>query len=108
MALFRWILSWLSAAVILFLRLTCRVRLHDDPRDRLREQGIPYAYSVLHAHQVAIVIRREAGTAAMVSRSADGELLMPLFWILNVKAMRGSSSSDLDGGHNKGGVSAVA
>ncbi|MCA9240894.1 MAG: DUF374 domain-containing protein [Planctomycetales bacterium] len=62
---------------------------------------------MLHAHQIAAVINREANTAAMVSESADGQLLMPAFWSLGVKAVRGSSSTSRHAPHNKGGLAAL-
>ena len=100
----RTIESWLLAFAMLVLRATCRVSLHDDPRIQLRASEEPYAYSILHAHQVAAAIGRERGTAAMVSQSADGQLLLPGFWALGIKAIRGSSRSQ---GHDKGGRSAL-
>ena len=104
MQLVRAIESWLLAFAMLVLRATCRVSFHNDPRPRLRALAEPYAYSILHAHQVAAAIERERGTAAMVSRSADGQLLLPGFWVLGIKAVRGSSS----GRHaDKGGRAAL-
>jgi hypothetical protein len=89
---------------MLVLRATCRVSLHNDPRPLLRASAEPYAYSVLHAHQVSAAIEREKGTAAMVSQSADGQLLLPGFWALNIKVIRGSNRSQ---NHDKGGRSAL-
>lgn len=86
------ILSLLVAFAMLVLRATCRVRLHDDPRPALRDSNQPYVYSILHAHQVSIAIRRERNTMAMVSQSRDGQLLMPAFWALGIKTARGSNS----------------
>lgn len=85
--------SWLLAVAMLVLRATCRVAVYDDPRDRLRDAGAHYAYSILHAHQVSAAIKRERGTAAMVSMSGDGQLLLPGFWTLGIKAIRGSNRS---------------
>ena len=107
MLLARWVLSWLIALAIFILRASCRVRVYNDPRPRLQAEGQPYTYSVLHAHQIAVVINRERGTAAMVSQSADGQLLMPAFSMLGVKPMRGSSSSHRNQEHNKGGRAAL-
>ena len=104
MHLVRTIESWLLAFVMLVLRATCRVSFHNDPRAHLRASAKPYAYSILHAHQVAAAIKREKGTAAMVSRSADGQLLIPGFWVLGIKAIRGSSGGRYEG---KGGRSAL-
>lgn len=100
----RVIQSWGLAASMLLLRATCRVRLHDDPRDRLRDSGSPYAYSILHAHQVSAAVKREKGTAAMVSMSGDGQLLLPGFWTLGIKPIRGSNRS---AHQDKGGRSAL-
>ena len=97
--------GWLAAAAILAIRLTCRVRFHDDPRPALRARGRSYAYAFLHAHQVATVMVAEPGTGAMVSRSTDGEILIPSLSVCGVVAVRGSSGQ---GGEDKGGVEALA
>lgn len=76
---------------MLALRVTCRVTAHNDPRERLRDAGRPYAFSILHAHSVAAAINREPNTAAMVSASEDGQLLIPAYRLLRIKAVRGSS-----------------
>lgn len=107
MFLARWVLSWLIVLAVQILRLTCRLRVHHDPRGTLRRNGVPYAYSVLHAHQIAILINREPGTAAMLSQSADGQLLAPALWSLGVIAKRGSSSNTTGQTHNKGGQAAL-
>ena len=85
--------AWFLAFAMLALRATCRISLHGDPRPQLRSAAEPYVYSVLHAHQVAAAIDREKGTAAMVSQSADGALLLPGFRALGIKAIRGSNRS---------------
>ena len=104
MQFFRTIESWLLAFAMLVLRATCRVSVHGDPRRHLRASGEPYTYSVLHAHQVSAAIERERGTAAMVSQSADGQLLLPGFWALGIKVIHGSNRSQK---HDKGGRSAL-
>jgi len=104
MQLVRSIEAWLLALSMLVLRATCRVSFRDDPRPGLRSSAQPYTYSVLHAHQVSAAIEREKGTAAMVSQSADGQLLVPGFWALGIKAIRGSSRGR---GQDKGGRSAL-
>jgi hypothetical protein len=43
----------------------------------LRARLQPYAYTVLHAQQIAAIIGGEHGTGAMVLRSSDGGLLIP-------------------------------
>src|SRR3972149_1794991 len=84
-------LGWLIAIAILILRACCRIRLHGDPRPGLRARLQPYAYSVLHAHQIAAIIGSEHGTGAMVSRSEDGELLIPSLRVRGIVPIRGSS-----------------
>jgi lysophospholipid acyltransferase (LPLAT)-like uncharacterized protein len=101
----RFIAGWLLAVVVTFLRWSCRVRLHDDPRPGLRQANTAYAYAILHCHQLGAVLVAEAGTAAMVSRSADGDLLVPSLRVCGVKAVRGSSRLL---GRDKGGSQALA
>ena len=96
---------WFIALGLLILRTTCRVQLHNDPRPILRADGVPYVYSVLHAHQIAAAICREDGTAAMVSQSTDGDLVALGFKLLGIKAFRGSSCRN---GQDKGGLSALS
>jgi lysophospholipid acyltransferase (LPLAT)-like uncharacterized protein len=99
-----WLLGWLIAIAILILRACCRVRLHGDPRPELRKQSRSYIYSVLHAHQIAAIIDSERGTGAMVSRSADGELLIPSLRVRGIVPIRGSGQRrDRD----KGGLAAI-
>jgi len=98
------ILGWLIALAVLGLRWTCRVRIHQDPRLALQRDDVPYIYGVLHAHQIAAVVFRERGTVAMVSRSADGQLLMPAFWLMGIKAIRGSSRKPTE---DRGGRAAL-
>ncbi len=96
--------SWMLGLVMLLLRVTCRVTVHNDPRARLKADSEPYVYSILHAHQLSAGIKREPGTAAMVSQSGDGQLLIPGFWMLGIKPIRGSSRTQRD---DKGGRSAL-
>ena len=104
MRLLRTVESWLLALAMVVLRTTCRLSIHDDPREGLKEAAVPYVFSVLHAHQVAAAIEREDGTAAMVSQSADGQLLMPGFWALGIKVFRGSNRGQKN---RKGGCTAL-
>ena len=89
---------------VLILRACCRIRLHDDPRPGLRAKSQAYTYSVLHSHQIAAVIHGERGTGAMVSRSDDGELLVPCLWICGIVPIRGSNRR-MSG--DKGGLAAI-
>ena len=90
---------------MLALRATCSVVVHDDPRDDLRASAARYVYSILHAQQVSAAINRESNTAAMVSQSGDGQLLVAGFRLLGIKAIRGSSGG---GQRDKGGRQALA
>jgi lysophospholipid acyltransferase (LPLAT)-like uncharacterized protein len=96
--------AWVAAAAVLLLRLTCRIRFHDDPRPSLRKQGKPYAYAFLHAHQLATIVAAEPGTGAMVSRSTDGAMLIPSLRVRGVVPVRGSSRQ---AGLDKGGGDAL-
>jgi lysophospholipid acyltransferase (LPLAT)-like uncharacterized protein len=100
----RFIAGWLIAILSLLLRWSCRVRWHEDPRPSLRREGCPYIYAILHCHQVAAVIGREPGTIAMVSRSADGDLLVPSLRVHGIVPIRGSTRSK---GQDKGGAAAL-
>lgn len=97
------IIAWASALAITLLRLFCRIRRHNDPRPGLRVAVEPYVYSVLHAHQVAAVIDGEPGTGAMVSRSADGEIIVPGLRVRGIVPIRGSSHRK---GKDRGGMTA--
>src|SRR4051794_38087514 len=92
------------AALMLLLRWTCRVRLHDDPRPAFRSAGEPYIYSVLHAQQLGAATCGDRGTAAMVSQSQDGALVAIGLRCVGITPIRGSSR-----GHRKdnGGISAL-
>ena len=96
--------GWFIALAVLILRACCRIRLHDDPRPGLRKRSQAYTYSVLHSHQIAAVIDGERGTGAMVSRSADGELLVPSLLICGIVPIRGSNRQK---GGDKGGLAAI-
>jgi lysophospholipid acyltransferase (LPLAT)-like uncharacterized protein len=86
------LIGWPIAIAVLAMRWTCRVRLHGvDPRPAMRARGEKYVFSILHAQQIAITAFAERGTAAMVSQSADGELLQPIFQVLGVVPKRGSN-----------------
>jgi len=98
------VLAWLAAMAISLLRACCRVHVHADPRLGLRARSQLYAYSVLHAHQVSAIIDGEPGTGAMVSRSADGGLLIPSLRARGIVPIRGSGRRK---GRDKGGRAAL-
>ncbi len=106
MRLLRLAAAWLGALLLLVWRLTCRYRVEDDPRPALRAAGRPYAYALLHAHQLAAVfVNDERRMAAMVSRSGDGDLLVPALTVRRVLAVRGSTRKK---GVDKGGRVALS
>ncbi len=97
------IFPWLIGFMIFGVRATCRLRIHNDSRERIRQQtGRTYVFAQLHAHQIAASMFGEAGTGAMVSRSADGEMIVPTLRLCGKTAVRGSS-----GKTRKGGASAL-
>lgn len=94
------------ALLVFFWHRTCRYRTVDDPRPALRTAGRPYILALLHAHQVGAVLGNdETRLAAMVSRSADGDLLVPSLRLRGVEPVRGSSRS---AARDKGGLEALA
>lgn len=103
MKFYRPLATWAATLVFLAIRLTCRIRRHDDPRPQLQAQSQPYVYSVLHAHQVATIMGAERGTGAMVSNSRDGAMLIPALRLCGVVPIRGSSNSR---GRDRGGRAA--
>lgn len=85
-------LGWVGALLLLAWRATCRYRVIDDPRPALRRAGRPYVYALLHAHQIsAVFVNDEERLAAMVSRSLDGDMLVPSLRVRRVVAVRGST-----------------
>ncbi len=95
----------LIAAITLLLTLTCRRRRLEDSRPALRAAGRPYVLAGLHAHQAAMVFfNDEPALAAVVSRSTDGDLLVPALRVRRVVPVRGSSAKN---GRDKGGARAL-
>jgi lysophospholipid acyltransferase (LPLAT)-like uncharacterized protein len=99
-----WFASWCIAGYVLLLRLTCRHTFENDPRPELRETGQNYLFSMLHSNQLAIVTHGEPGTGAMVSKSADGQLIVPALIVSKCTPVRGSKWRATGG---KGGREAV-
>jgi len=101
----RWLAGWFGALVVQSIRLTCRVRDVNDPRPTFRREGTPFVIAILHAHQLSCVINgKEPGLQAMVSRSADGDLLVPTLRTLRMHAVRGSTRTTHQ---DKGGRAAL-
>jgi lysophospholipid acyltransferase (LPLAT)-like uncharacterized protein len=90
---------------MLMLRATCRARFHNDRRSALRAGGASYIYSVLHAHQIAAATCPDRGTAAMVSRSRDGDFVALGLRLAGIKTIRGSSRRR---SKDKGGLAALS
>ncbi len=101
----RMVLAWLLALAFWLLRASCRIRMHNDPRPELRRAGRRYVYSILHAHQLMAVFCRDPGTGAMVSRSSDGEAMVPTLKLNRLVPIRGSARQ---AGRDKGGRKALA
>lgn len=94
----RWV-PWLVGLAIYGLRITTRLKIHNDRRAEIRQStGRSYVFAQLHAHQVAAAMYGEAGTGAMVSRSADGEMIVPTLRLCGKTAVRGSSGMARKGG----------
>ena len=106
MKLLRVAVGYLAALIVLVWRRTCRYEVINDPRPALRNSHTPYLYALLHAHQVAaLFVNDEERLAAMVSRSADGDFLVPTLTLRGVAAVRGSTRK---AGRDKGGRTALA
>ncbi len=98
------VIGWALGLFLVCWQALCRYRVVNDPRPHLRERGTPYIYAALHAHQVAGVFANdEECVAAMVSRSRDGDLLVPSQRLRRMRAVRGSTSK---AGNEKGGRAA--
>lgn len=101
-------LRWLAAKIIALytkaLYLSCRFYHNNDCRPELRRQGKNYIFAVLHAHQVGgLMGHGERKAAVMVSKSADGDLVVGALQAHRFETIRGSSrKGDVD----KGGATA--
>jgi lysophospholipid acyltransferase (LPLAT)-like uncharacterized protein len=93
-----WLAGWLVGFAVLILRMTCHIRIHNDPRHRLTAAGSNHVFALLHAHQVAASMGAERGTGAMVSRSADGAIIVPALRVGGHVPIRGSSGTGGKGG----------
>jgi lysophospholipid acyltransferase (LPLAT)-like uncharacterized protein len=78
--------------------------MHNDPRPELRRAGRRYVYAILHAHQLMAVFCRDPGTGVMVSRSSDGEAIVPTLKLNRLVPVRGSVRQ---AGRDKGGRKAL-
>jgi lysophospholipid acyltransferase (LPLAT)-like uncharacterized protein len=96
------IVPYLVAFYTLIVRWTCRLRVHNDPRAEMTKAGIPHVFAALHAHQIAAMVSADPGTGAMVSRSQDGQIIVPALRANGHVPVRGSS-----GKSDKGGATAL-
>lgn len=105
MKFLRTVLAWFAGLLIVLWRSTCRFSFHNDPRPKLRQEGRPYIMVLLHAHNVSgIFINDERRLIAMISRSTDGDLLIPLLKMRRIHAVRGSTRTQ---NRDKGGRQAL-
>ena len=105
MTLLRRLIAWIGALGLVALNLTCRLRSQRDPRPALRAAGTLYVHAILHAHQLAALLNHgERQCGAMISRSTDGELVVPLCKLTRIRPFRGSTRK---AGTNKGGRAAL-
>ncbi len=80
------------------LRITCRIHLHNDQRQAVSDLGYRYVFGTGHAYQISVLIDGELGTGAMVSRSLDGGLVVPMLKWCGHVPIRGSSGTGRKGG----------
>ncbi|MGI9473380.1 MAG: DUF374 domain-containing protein [Rubripirellula sp.] len=96
------IAPWLVGLLMLTLRLTCRLRYHNDPRRAMAGEGVNNLIAALHAEQFAGALGAEPGSGTMVSRSDDGQIVVLALRIAGHVPIRGSSGSA-----DKGGATAL-
>ncbi|MFG0253875.1 MAG: DUF374 domain-containing protein [Rhodopirellula sp. JB053] len=80
------------------------MRVTNDIRPAFKAAGVRYVFAILHAHQFAALMVAEKGLGAMVSRSADGEMIVPSLTLSGCVPVRGSSGQ---GVANRGGRTAL-
>ena len=92
------------AALFYVWKHLLRFKNHNDPRTDLEKQGKPYVIAMLHAHLPSGILSCDRKYTTMVSRSADGEIAIPILKLQGCRAIRGSSrKKDID----KGGMAAL-
>lgn len=92
------IVGWLVGFFILTLQWTCRIRIHDDPRATLEANGVGHVFGTFHAHQIGGFLAAQRGTGVMVSRSVDGQIVVPSLRLCGHVPIRGSSGTARKGG----------
>ncbi len=96
--------AWLIAILILLTRHSCRLKVISDRRGETVESGVNHLFAVLHAHQLASLMIAPQGMGVMVSRSKDGDMVIPALRLAGFHAVRGSSGQ---GKENRGGMTAL-
>lgn len=94
--------AWGVMSYFTLMRRSVRIRVVNDRRDEVcHNSDRQFVYALLHAHQAAAIALSDPNTGALVSRSRDGELLVPLLKSCGCIPIRGSS------GGSKGGATAL-
>lgn len=94
--------AWGVLGYFTLMRRSVRIRVVNDRRDAIcHRSDRQFVYALLHAHQAAAIALSDPNTGALVSRSRDGELLVPLLKSCGCIPIRGSS------GGSKGGATAL-
>ncbi|MEM9828650.1 MAG: DUF374 domain-containing protein [Planctomycetota bacterium] len=91
-------IAWLLAGMLWCLAKTCRPVGHRDIRHVLRRDGETYLLAALHAHQIGGIMHGDPNIAAMVSRSRDGDWVVPMLKINRITVFRGSAGRAKKGG----------
>ncbi|TWU03890.1 lysophospholipid acyltransferase family protein [Neorhodopirellula pilleata] len=82
-----------------FVRRSVRLHVTNDRREQIkRDSTRQFIYAILHAHQVAAVALSDPNTGALVSRSRDGDIVVPLLKACGCVPIRGSSGQGRKGG----------
>ncbi|MCK5691099.1 DUF374 domain-containing protein [Myxococcota bacterium] len=98
--------AWLIAFIVHGMRLTCRRTFNNDPRSNPEILTSAVIYALPHAHQANAIFlhNRPRKSSVMISRSLDGDLLIPTLFLRGIRPMRGSTHKK---GLNKGGREAL-
>lgn len=95
----RSLIAWSIGVVLRLVGMTCRVKTHRDLRHvTRRDENAGYIFAALHAHQIGSAICGDVDTAAMVSRSGDGSMIVPTLIRHGIRPIRGSGGSTRKGG----------
>lgn len=100
--------AWLIGISLRGVSFTCRIRTHRDLRHATRrDDGAGYIFAALHAHQIGAAMCGDVDTAAMVSRSGDGAMIVPTLIRFGIRPIRGSGDGGSTGVTRKGGARAM-